>query len=103
MDGFQLLNDRILVQPNARNEDMIRNGIIIPKSVRYSSLTGTAVAVGPGRRNDDGTYSPMMVCKGDTVHYVLGAGIDVLLSGEHYIVIPEVEIIAVDNTNQTES
>lgn len=98
-DGFQVLNDRCVVEPHVSEETKSAGGIILPPNVRFSSRKGTVRMVGPGRKQDDGTYFPMNIQTGDVAHYVLGAGIDVNIDGTSYLIIPEVEIIAVERAS----
>ena len=47
------LGDRVLVEP-AKEQDVKKGGIIIPDSAKEKPQEGTVIAVGPGKRLDDG-------------------------------------------------
>jgi chaperonin GroES len=63
---WQPLNDRILVrrisEPNASR-------IITPEKYRQATHTGIVVAVGPGKRDEDGDRVPLDVEIGDIVTF----------------------------------
>jgi chaperonin GroES len=98
MSEFHVIGDRVMVKPlEGERELKTRGGIILPDNVRYSSRKGTVMGVGPGpRSNATGERSKMDIEVGDIAHYVLGAGIDIQIGGEHCIMMPEVEVIAVE-------
>jgi chaperonin GroES len=52
------------------------------------------VAVGPGKRNDDGSYQALEVKIGDKVLYSKYAGTDIKLGGEEYVLLSEKDILA---------
>jgi len=58
------LHDRVLVRRVPR-EATSKGGIIIPDTAKEKPQEGQVVAVGPGRRDDNGRILPMGVAKGD--------------------------------------
>jgi chaperonin GroES len=90
--------DRVIIQPlsEEENERQTDSGIIIPATVNESDDTqrGTVVAVGPGRRNDDGERMPLdEISEGDTVIFQFGEKINV--DSEEYYIVAETNILAV--------
>jgi chaperonin GroES len=53
--------------------------------------------VGPGKRNDDGSRSPLEVGVGDKVLYSKYAGTDIKLGGDDYVLLTEKDILAAVN------
>lgn len=56
---------------------------------------GEIVAVGLGKRNDDGTRQTIDIAVGDKVLYAKYAGTDVKLGTEEYVLLSEKDILAV--------
>ena len=63
------LEDRIIVQPGEA-EETTASGLVIPDTAKEKPVSGTVVAVGPGKFNEDGDARvPVDVAVGDTVIY----------------------------------
>jgi chaperonin GroES len=63
------LEDRIIVQPGEA-EETTASGLVIPDTAKEKPVSGTVVAVGPGKFNEDGDARvPVDVSVGDTVIY----------------------------------
>ena len=91
---FRPLHDRVLVKrltPEAKSA----GGIIIPDSAKDKPQEAQVVAVGEGRRQDDGTLRPVSVKVGDKVLFGKYTGDEVKLDGEEHIVLREEDILAV--------
>ena len=87
------LHDRILVQ-QLEGEEKTAGGIIIPDTAKERPYQGKVVAVGSGRKLDDGTVRPLDVKKGDKVLFEKYAGTPVKLDGDEYMIMREDEILA---------
>lgn len=87
------LGDRILVKPSEKEgEKKLASGIIIPDTVdKEKLLTGTVVAVGPGKY-DNGARVPMEVSVGDQVMFKKPWDEPFKFEGEQYYVISESDI-----------
>ena len=57
---LQPLGDRVVVQP-AEREETTKSGIVLPDTAKEKPQRGTVIAVGKGRRDDDGDRIPMDV------------------------------------------
>jgi chaperonin GroES len=88
------LGDRVLLKLVAA-EDKTDGGILLPDSAKEKPQTGEIVAVGPGKRKDDGSYATVDVTVGDKVLYSKYAGTEVKLGTEDYILIAEKDILAI--------
>ncbi|HLR82064.1 MAG TPA: co-chaperone GroES [Paenalcaligenes sp.] len=88
------LNDRVIVK-RLENERTTESGIVIPDSAAEKPDQGEVVAVGPGKRTDDGKVLPLDVKAGDKVLFGKYAGQTVKVDGEELLVIREEEILAI--------
>jgi chaperonin GroES len=88
------LGDRVLVEPIER-EEMTASGIYVPETAKERPQEGVVVAVGPGRKDDDGKLIPMDVKKGDRVLYAKYGGTEVKLEEKKYLILKETDILAI--------
>ena len=89
------LDDRVVVQP-LEQESQTSGGIFLPETAKEKPQQGTIVAVGPGRREEDGKRIPMDVKVGDRVLFAKYAGTEVKLDeDEKVLVLKESDILAV--------
>jgi chaperonin GroES len=91
------LGDRILVLPAEKGgEKKLASGIIIPETVSQDKLLeGKVVAVGPGRRTDDGKRVPVEVEPGDTVLFKKPWDEPIKIDGVDYYVLSESEMLGI--------
>lgn len=87
------LGDRVFVKVSP-SEEKTAGGILLPDTAKEKPQIGEVVQVGPGKRNDDGTYSPLEVKVGDKVLYSKYAGTDIKLGGDDYVLLTEKDILA---------
>ncbi|MGK7955934.1 MAG: co-chaperone GroES [Crocosphaera sp.] len=87
------LGDRVFVKVSPA-EEKTAGGILLPDNAQEKPQVGEVVAVGPGKRNDDGSRSELDVKVGDKVLYSKYAGTDIKLSGEDYVLLSEKDILA---------
>ena len=87
------LHDRDRQTPGQRAQD--RLGIVIPDSAAEKPDQGEVVAVGPGKKTEDGKILPVDLKAGDKVLFGKYAGQSVKVDGEELLVIREDEILAV--------
>ena len=88
------LADRLVVEPTEQ-EDVTASGIYVPDTAKEKPQEGTVVAIGPGRRDDDGDRIPMDVAEGDKVLYAKYAGTEVKLEDNKYLILKESDILAI--------
>ena len=89
---IQPLEDRIIVEP-LEPDKKSPGGILLPEIAQRKPQRGTVLAVGPGKRQDDGTRMSMDVAVGDEVIYTIYAGSDVEIEGETYKILSEHDIL----------
>jgi len=88
------LADRLVVEPIER-EDMTASGIYVPETAKEKPQEGKVMAVGPGRRDEDGQRIPMDVAVGDRVLYAKYGGIEVKLEDKKVLILKESDILAI--------
>ncbi len=88
------LDDRIVVRPSAQ-ETKTESGIYLPETSKERPMTGKVIAVGPGRRLDNGERAKPTVKKGDTVVYGKYAGTEVEVKGDEHLILRESELLGV--------
>ena len=88
------LADRLVVEPTER-EDMTASGIYVPETAKEKPQEGKVIAVGPGRRDDEGKRIPMDVAVGDRVLYAKYGGIEVKLEDKKVLILKESDILAI--------
>ena len=88
------LADRMVVEP-IEQEEVTASGIFVPETAKEKPQEGKVVAVGPGRRDDDGERIPMDVAEDDKVLYAKYAGTEVKLQGKKYLILKESDILAI--------
>lgn len=80
--------DRVLVKPKAQ-EEVTSFGIVIPDSTKEKPAQGVVVAVGPGKRGEDGKLAPLSVKVGDTIMFSKYGYDEVKINGTEYYLIRE--------------
>lgn len=88
------LSDRILVR-RLEAEEKTKGGIIIPDTAKEKPREGKIVAVGEGRRDDDGKRWPLTVKAGDKVLFNSYAGTDIKIDGEEFLIMKEEDVLGI--------
>ena len=88
------LDDRVVIKPSDLNE-VKKGGIIIPDTAKEKPQEGNVIAVGPGRRSDEGVRIPVELKEGDRILYGKYSGTEVTIDGETYLIMRESDILAV--------
>ena len=90
------LHDRVIVK-RLDQETRTASGIVIPDSAAEKPDQGEIVAVGPGRRGDDGKRIEPDLKVGERVLFGKYAGQAVKVDGNEFLVLREEDIVAVVN------
>ena len=90
------LGERVFVKVSA-SEEKTAGGILLPDTAKEKPQVGELAAVGPGKRNDDGTRTEMEIKVGDKVLYSKYAGTDIKLGTDEYVLLAEKDILAIVN------
>lgn len=88
------LYDRIVLK-RIEETETTRNGIVIPDSAKEKPQEGEVLAVGHGKRMEDGRLVSLDVKVGDRVLFGKYSGNETRLSGTDYIIIREDEVLGV--------
>ncbi len=88
------LADRVVVE-RIEEEEVKKGGIIIPDTAKEKPQKGRVIAVGPGRKTEDGKVIPVDVKEGDVVIFSKYAGTEVEIEDKKYLVMREDEILGV--------
>jgi chaperonin GroES len=88
------LGNRVLAQ-RLEAEETLKGGIILPDSAKKKQETAKVVAVGPGKKLDDGKVLPVPVKVGDVILMDKYSGQEVTLDDEEYLIIKADDIIAI--------
>ena len=91
---LQPLGDRVVVKPAGR-EEMTKSGIVLPDTAKEKPQRGSIIAVGMGRRDDDGDRIEMDVKVGDEVLFAKYAGTEFKLEEEDLLILSEKDILAI--------
>ena len=86
------LGDKLVLRPIVQ-EEVLSSGIVIPDTAKEKPNQGEIIAVGPGRRDEDGKIVPMDVTVGDRVLYAKYTGQEIKVENEEYIVLKESDIL----------
>ncbi|MCC7104189.1 MAG: co-chaperone GroES [Chloroflexi bacterium] len=98
MTSLRPLGNRIVVEAKA-HEEMTRSGIYLPDTSREKPQEGTVVAVGPGRRLDNGKLAPVEVEVGQRVLYAKWAGTEVKIDDKEVLIFNDTDVLAVITDN----
>jgi chaperonin GroES len=88
------LYDRIIVKRSEEEESM-RNGIFIPDSAKEKPHEGEVIAVGRGKRLDDGQVIPLDVKAGDHILFGKYTGSETKVDGTEYTIMREDDVLAI--------
>ena len=88
------LQDRVIVE---RVEAMEKSagGLYIPDTAKEKPQEGKVIAVGKGKRKEDGTLIPPDVKAGDRILFSKYSGNDVTVDGKEYIIMREDDILGI--------
>jgi len=88
------LHDRVIVK-RLDQERKTASGIVIPDNAAEKPDQGEIIAVGPGKRDDNGKIVPLDVKVGDKVLFGKYSGQTVKVEGEELLVMREEDIMGV--------
>lgn len=88
------LHDRIFVK-RLEEQEMVRGGIIIPDTAKEKPQEGEVIAVGNGKKTEEGKVIPLDVKAGDRILFGKYSGADIRIEDEEYLILREEEVLAV--------
>ena len=91
---FRPLQDKILAR-RIESETRSAGGIIIPDAAQEKPKQAEVVAVGPGKKLNNGDVLTLDVNAGDLVYFNQYAGVEVKLDGVDHLILKEDDILGV--------
>ena len=88
------LHDRVIVKP-AKAEEKTAGGIIIPDSAKEKPQEAKVIALGTGKKGDDGKVTPFEVKVGDRVLFTSYAPQEIEIGDATVLLMSERDILAV--------
>lgn len=89
------LYDRLVVRRLEEQEQTTVGGLIIPDSAKEKPQEGEVVAVGKGKRLEDGKVVPLDVQVGDRILFGKYSGSDIKIEGNEYLIMREDEVLGI--------
>lgn len=88
------LSDRVLIEP--LKEEKKKGGIILPDTIdKERPEKGKVIAVGVGKKDDNGKIVPMNVKKGDVVLFTKYGPNEIKIDDKEYLIAREEDILAI--------
>jgi chaperonin GroES len=88
------LYDRIVAK-RIEEQETLRSGIIIPDSAKEKPQEAEVVAVGHGKRLENGEVVPLDVKAGDRILFGKYSGNEIRLDGEEYMIMREEDVLGI--------
>jgi len=89
------LSDHILIEA-VKEEEKTKGGIFLPDTAsKEKSEEGLVIAVGPGKKMEDGKMMLMSVKPGDRVLFTKYGPNEIKVDGKEYLIATESDILAV--------
>jgi len=89
------LGDRVIVEPVEQEETIAGGMLVLPETAKEKPQQGNVLAVGSGRRDEDGKRIEMDVKVGNRVLFAKYAGTEVKLDGKKLLIMKESDILAI--------
>ncbi len=90
------LGDRVVVMSVEEEEGTFAGGkLVLPETAKEKPQKGRVMAVGAGRKDDEGKVIAMDVKLGDIVLYAKYAGTEIKIDGDKVLILKETDILAI--------
>jgi chaperonin GroES len=89
------LGDRVIVEPVEQEETIAGGKLVLPETAKEKPQQGNVLAVGSGRRDEDGKRIEMDVQVGQKVLFAKYAGTEIKLDGKKLLIMKESDILAI--------
>lgn len=89
------LGDRVVVEPIEREETFADGQLVLPETAKEKPQQGEILAVGAGRKDDNGKRIQMDVEVGQTVLFAKYSGTEIKLDGKKLLILKESDILAI--------
>src|SRR5437667_8301880 len=88
------LYDRVVVK-RVEDKEVMQGGLYIPDSAKEKPQEGEVVAVGKGKRLEDGKLVPLDVQVGDRILFGKYSGSEIRVDGQEYLILREDEVLGI--------
>ena len=89
------LHDNIIVK-QFKEEEITKSGIVLPDTLnKEKPQQGEIIAVGPGKKDDEGKMIEMSVKIGDKILFTKYSPNEVKIDNEEYLVMRESDVLAI--------
>ena len=89
------LSDHILIRP-IKEEEKTKSGILLPETAeKERPEQGEVIAVGPGRKTEEGKVIPVSVKPGQKVLFTKYGPSEIKVEGKEYLIAKEEDILAI--------
>jgi len=88
------LHDRILIK-RIEEKESVKGGIIIPDTAKEKPQEGEVIAVGHGKKTEEGKVIPLDVKAGDRILFGKYSGTEIKLDNQEYLILREDEVLGV--------
>ena len=88
------LGDRVLVEA-VEQQEVMKGGIYLPDTAKEKPQEAKVVAIGPGKRDENGKLIPMDVKVGDFILTSKYGGTEIKLDDKEYKILNASDILAV--------
>lgn len=92
--NFKPLGDRVLLK-QLEAKEQTKGGIVIPETAKEKPQEGEIIAVGTGKKDDDGKVITMSLKSGDKVLYGKYSGTEITIDSEEYLIIREDDVLGI--------
>jgi chaperonin GroES len=92
--NFRPLHDRILIK-RIEEKESVKGGIIIPDTAKEKPQEGEVVAVGHGKKTEEGNVIALDVKAGDRILFGKYSGAEIKLDGQEYLILREEEVLGI--------
>lgn len=89
------LGDRVLIEPAEQEETFAGGQLVLPETAKEKPQQGNILAVGEGRRDEDGERIQMDVKVGDRILFAKYAGTEIKIDGKKLLIMKESDILAI--------
>jgi chaperonin GroES len=91
---FRPLHDRILVE-RVESEEVTKGGIILPDTAKEKPQQGKVIAVGNGKKTEDGKLIPLEIKAGDMILFGKYSGSEIKVEGTEYLIMKEDDVLGI--------
>ncbi|PIS21780.1 co-chaperone GroES [candidate division WWE3 bacterium CG_4_10_14_0_2_um_filter_42_7] len=89
------LFDNLLIEPEKEVQEKTSSGIFIPDSAKEKPQRGLVLAVGEGKKDENGKLVPMGVKVGDLVIFKKWGGDEIKVDGKELKLVSESDVLAI--------